>query len=82
MGNVRLWRRFRILPWVILNVSKTGFSLSIGPKGAQFTIGTSGGRFSIGLPGTGLYYTHKFTGSRAAKAPVAELPLTEPPPPE
>lgn len=77
MGNVRLWRRFRILPWVMLNVSKTGFSLSIGPKGTQFTIGTAGGRFTIGIPGTGLYYTHQFGDPSKRSAARAELPPPE-----
>ena len=60
MGNVRFWRRFKIAPGVTLNISKTGFSFSFGPQGAKATIGTSGGRFTVGIPGTGLFYTHKF----------------------
>lgn len=63
MGNVRIWRRFRITSWLVLNISKTGFSLSIGPKGFRFTVGTKGGRFSFGIPGSGVYYTHKLKGS-------------------
>ncbi|MBX2801465.1 MAG: DUF4236 domain-containing protein [Myxococcales bacterium] len=51
----------------MLNVSKTGVSVSIGPKGARVTMGTSGSRVTVGAPGTGLFYTHKFKGAKAEK---------------
>ncbi|MBW1922508.1 MAG: DUF4236 domain-containing protein [Deltaproteobacteria bacterium] len=35
----RFWRRIRIAPGVTLNLSKSGGSLSFGPRGAKFTIG-------------------------------------------
>lgn len=53
----RLWRRFRIMPGVTINVSKSGPSLSLGPRGAKVTIGPRGLRGTAGLPGTGLFYT-------------------------
>lgn len=77
MGSVRFWRRFKIAPGVTLNISKTGFSVSLGPKGAKYTIGTSGSRATVGLPGTGLHYTHKFgAGSKASakSAPAKSAP--------
>lgn len=73
MGNVRFWRRFKIAPGVTLNISKTGFSFSFGPQGAKATIGTSGGRFTVGIPGTGLFYTHKF-GSGKGKSSASSGP--------
>ncbi|RMH36562.1 MAG: DUF4236 domain-containing protein, partial [Nitrospirae bacterium] len=40
----RFWRRIRITPGVTLNLSKSGGSLSFGPRGAKFTIGPRGKR--------------------------------------
>jgi tetratricopeptide (TPR) repeat protein len=53
----RFFRRLRIAPGLTLNLSKTGVSVSAGPRGAKFTVGTRGNRSTIGLPGTGLFYT-------------------------
>ncbi|HLX36055.1 MAG TPA: DUF4236 domain-containing protein [Candidatus Limnocylindrales bacterium] len=53
----RLFRRVRIAPGVRLNLSRSGPSLSIGPRGFTRTIGPRGVRTTIGIPGTGLYYT-------------------------
>ncbi len=57
----RFWRRIKILPGVTLNLSKSGGSISFGPRGAKFTIGPSGKRVSVGIPGTGLFYTTKLS---------------------
>lgn len=77
MGTVRVWRRFRLFPGVILNITKTGFSFSIGPKGAQFTLGTSGGRFTFSVPGSGVYYTHQFWGGKRKRSSRAKLPKVD-----
>ncbi len=37
--NFRCWRRIKIVPGVTLNLSKSGASLSLGPRGAHYTIG-------------------------------------------
>ena len=55
----RFQRRFRILPGLRINVSKSGVSESIGGRGAWFTIGPRGTRTTVGLPGTGLSYTEQ-----------------------
>lgn len=57
MGHFRFWRRFMILPFVYLNISKSGLSFSFGPRGAKYTIGSRGRRMTLGIPGTGLFYT-------------------------
>ncbi|HDR05954.1 MAG TPA: DUF4236 domain-containing protein [Candidatus Marinimicrobia bacterium] len=59
----RFWRRVQIIPGVTLNLSKSGPSLSFGPRGAKFTIGSSGKRVTAGIPGTGLFYTQKLSKS-------------------
>ena len=48
----RFWRRIRIAPGVTLNLSKSGGSLSFGPRGVKFTIGPRGKRATVGISGT------------------------------
>ena len=55
--SFRFFNRVRIAPGLTLNLSKTGASVSAGPRGAKFTVGTSGSRATVGLPGSGLFYT-------------------------
>jgi hypothetical protein len=55
--TLRLWRRKRIAPFVTANLSKSGVSLSLGPRGAHWTIGGQGQRVTVGAPGTGLFVT-------------------------
>ncbi len=59
----RFWRRVRIAPELTINLSKSGASLSFGPRGAHYTLGPSGKRVTTGIPGTGLFYTHKAGGA-------------------
>ncbi len=40
-----------------LNMSKTGGSVSFGPRCAKITVGPRGKRATAGIPGTGFYYT-------------------------
>ena len=53
----RLFRRVKILPGVTVNMSRSGPSLSLGPRGYKKTISKRGLRTTVGLPGTGIYYT-------------------------
>ncbi|MCA1947691.1 MAG: DUF4236 domain-containing protein [Armatimonadetes bacterium] len=59
----RFFRRWSILPGVTLNFSKSGPSISLGPRGAKVTIGAKGVRTTVGIPGTGFYYTQQLGGS-------------------
>jgi hypothetical protein len=54
MAYLKFYRRIRIFPWVFLNISKTGFSISFGKRGWTITCGRHGIRFTLGLPGSGL----------------------------
>ena len=51
-------KRTKILPYVYLNATKSGASLSIGPAGKTINIGTSGISVSMGL-GKGVRYRKK-----------------------
>lgn len=62
--GMRFQRRIRILPWVYLNLGKSGFSISIGPQGAKLTIGKRGVKGSVGMPGTGIRYETSYCGHR------------------
>jgi hypothetical protein len=52
----RFSRRFRILPGLRLNASKSGLSASVGRKGAWLTFGSRRTRETVGIPGTGVSY--------------------------
>jgi hypothetical protein len=53
----RFYRRFKILPGVRVNLSRSGISTSIGRRGAWFTIGKRGTRETVSLPGSGISYS-------------------------
>lgn len=55
--SIRFWRRIRLAPWLWLNLSKSGVSITFGRNGLTFTVGKSGLRYTLGLPGSGLFYT-------------------------
>lgn len=52
----RFRHRIKILPWVHLNLSARGPSLSLGPRGASVTLGKRGTYANLGIPGSGLSY--------------------------
>ena len=54
----RYRKRIQILPFVYLNLSARGASLSFGRRGVHYTVSSTGKRTaSVGLPGTGMSYT-------------------------
>jgi hypothetical protein len=62
----RFRRTFSLVPGVRLNVGATGASLSVGPKGAKLTVGSKGVRATAGVPGTGMFISEQFSGSKAS----------------
>ena len=68
MGLTPSWfhKRIRILPWVYLNISKSGFSFSLGPQGLSVNLGQKGVKVTAGIPGTGLSASHAFARPRPA----------------
>jgi hypothetical protein len=64
VGYLRLFRRTKVGPGVTLNLSRSGPSLSVGPRGAKVTVRRRGVRRTVGIPGTGVYYT---STTRAAR---------------
>jgi hypothetical protein len=53
----RFRRRIWIAPAVAINPSRSGPSLSHGPRGAHVTVGHGHVRETVGTSGTGLSYT-------------------------
>ena len=66
----RFFRRIRIAPGLSLNLSKSGPSLSFGPRGTKLTVGRHGVHRSVGLPGTGMYYTTRRSWSGKSRKGV------------
>ncbi len=73
----RLWRRVKLGPGITFNLSKSGGSLSFGPRGAKFTTGLSGQRATIGIPGTGLFYTKKLSTKKAGRGKKTSYDVPE-----
>lgn len=84
--SLRFRKRIRILPGIYLNVGKTGVSTSIGPRGANINIGKRGVYANTGIPGTGLSYRHKISGTSREDSKPSPMPFVrsymnpEPPP--
>jgi hypothetical protein len=57
MGFFRFRQTFRIVPGVRFNLSKSGASVSFGPRGLHYTVGPKGTRTTVGLPGSGISWT-------------------------
>lgn len=68
--SLRFQKRIQILPWVWLNISKSGFSFSFGPPGLSVNLGKKGVKTTIGIPGTGLSASHLFEVGK--KSPATE----------
>ena len=54
--GVQYRKRIRLLPFLWLNLSQAGWSLSIRLGPLSFSFGPRGKRASVSLPGTGLSY--------------------------
>lgn len=56
----RFHKRIQLGKFIRLNISKTGFGVSVGVKGLRFSIGPRGARLTAGVPGSGWQYIHYF----------------------
>jgi hypothetical protein len=66
----RFQKRIKIAPGIRLNLSLGGVSISAGPRGASFTVGKGGVYGNAGIPGTGLSYRKKLSGSSSRASQV------------
>lgn len=79
--GLRFRRSFKLGPGVRLNVGKRGFSTSFGRRGAQVTVGGARGLSgTVGVPGSGLSYTSRISGSaRSSRRAAATSTEVTPP---
>jgi tetratricopeptide (TPR) repeat protein len=64
--SLRFRRSVKIAPGIKLNLTKTGWGVTAGPRGAHYSVHSSGRvTRSVGLPGTGLYYQSRTSPHRA-----------------
>ena len=56
--GVRFNKRMKLLPYVVMNVGKSGVSLTIGPKGKTLNIGSTGVNVNVSL-GKGVGYSKR-----------------------
>ncbi len=52
----RIRKTFTIMPGLKINLSKSGFSTSVGKKGSMINLSTRGTKTTVGIPGTGFGY--------------------------
>ena len=64
--GLRFHKSVSLAKGIRVNLSKSGPSLSLGPKGATLNISKRGVYASAGLPGTGLSYRTKLGGSKSS----------------
>lgn len=73
---MRFQKRIKIAPGVRLNVSKSGFSTTIGGRGASVNVGKNGVHANAGISGTGIS-TRKKLGGNASNSSSASSRKTE-----
>lgn len=60
----RFFKRFRLMPGLTLNLSKSGPSISVGKRGAHLTLGAKSVTRTVSLPGTGIRWTKRTNNKR------------------
>lgn len=56
---LRFSKTIRLGALLRINLSKSGVSVSIGPRGCSLTFGSKGASASVGVPGTGVSWRTK-----------------------
>ena len=60
------------MPGVRLNLSRSGPSVSLGPRGLHYTLGRKGTRATLGIPGSGLSWTQYKAYQSTDESPRAQ----------
>ena len=69
----RFRKSIKIMPGVRVNVSKSGFSTSVGGRGATMNVSKRGVRTTVGIPGSGLSYS-TLHGKPKSKSQKVKMP--------
>jgi hypothetical protein len=64
--GLRFRKSIKLGPGLRINLSKSGISTSIGKRGASINMRKNGTYANIGVPGTGISFHEKLSGSSAA----------------
>lgn len=67
--GLRFQKRIRLFKGLTINLSKTGTSWTIGGPGASINLKDGKATGNVGIPGTGLSYRRKLTGSSNTPKP-------------
>ena len=70
--GLRIRKSLRIAPGIRINLSPGGVSTTLGPRGASINIGSRGARGNVGIPGTGVSYSQRLSGSGRGSAGTAQ----------
>jgi tetratricopeptide (TPR) repeat protein len=62
-------KSIQLLPGLKINLSKTGASLTVGPRGAHVTVGRGRPKLTLDLPGTGIYFRRTLGTSDSKEKP-------------
>ena len=69
MAKFQFRKRKKLAPGLYLNISRNGFGVSAGPKGAKISKSATGRiTGSVGVPGSGISYRRRLSGSRKDKS--------------
>src|SRR4051812_42036728 len=70
----RFRKSFKVIPGVRLNLSKSGLSCSIGGAPLTVKVGPHGVYGTASLPGTGVSFRQRFSGTPEPEHPVPQNP--------
>lgn len=62
-------KRVQVIPGLTINISKSGFSTTVGVRGASINVGKNGAFLNTSIPGTGLYDRKKINVLPASAKP-------------
>lgn len=55
--SIRFYRRIPVVPGLVyLNLSKGGWSITVGVRGLRYTFGPGARSVSVGIPGSGVFW--------------------------
>lgn len=70
--TLRFQKRIKIFPFIYLNISKKGISLSFGRQGGSINVSKAGIKDTAGLPGTGVSYSKRLASFKPKAVKTAK----------
>src|SRR5262245_27605249 len=66
--GMRFRKSVKLAPGVRMNLSKSGFSWTLGPRGASVGVGRHGVYGNVGIPGTGISARNRLDGASTGQS--------------